>query len=275
MKSSTDFTEDEYEVQFETSVKAITNYLDALDAIESMEEGIIASKDEAVFSKLRDAANVALTVSKIESFPSFNHTVDGVTEIAIEFANVSDFFTGVSTKSSAVLTYPVQKDSMGGDYLHIDIVDEDVQFYCPLLDTSSVNQTADMDPIQCSTQIKISGSDLSDTIKHCKKVETEKNKSVEFRTHGDVMTVSSEDPTRGSVDKQFHATGPDSETDLGEKSVTVSLEYLKDIEKIISKADQVTIHIDDDYPIRIDIPIDDSGSAKVIYIISPRIKSEE
>ena len=276
MKSSQDFTEDEYDVQFETDVSYIRSYIDAVEAFESNEDGIIACDGDKIFTKLQDAANVALTLSKIESegFAMMEKTTDGLSKIGITFERVQGFFKGVSKKSSVVMTYPVQKESMGGNFMHIDILDEDVQFYCPLLDAGSVRNIPEMDPITCSTQIKVPGSDLRDAIKHCEKVETDGNKAVHFRTNEDVLVISSEDDTYGSVDKQFHATGPASEANLGNKETMISIDYLKDIKSIIAGAGEVTVHLDEEHPVRLDVPIDSQGNAKIVYIIAPRIQTE-
>lgn len=276
MKSSDDFEESEYDIQYETEVEYIVDYFEALDAIDTIEDGVVASDGEKVFTKIRDAANVALVVSKMgnKAFAAINHTADGLTKIGISFERVLDFFSGTSSKSSVVMTYPVTKDEMGGNYLHIDILDEDVQFYCPLLDVGSVSDIPDMDMISCSTRLDIPGKELKKTIKHCKKVETDKNKEVVFRTDDDKLIISSEDPTEGSVDKKFHAAGPSSEANLGQKETSVSLEYLKDIKDVIGSADEVTIHIDQEYPVRIDVPIGGGSGAKIIYVIAPRIESD-
>lgn len=275
MKSSQDFTEDDYDVQFETDVSYITDYFDAVEAFN--ESGIIACNGDMIFTKVQDPANVALTVSKIESegFNSIDKTVEGTSKVALEFERILDFFSGVSKKSSTVLTYPVEKDSMGGkQFIHIDVIDEDVQFYCPMIDLGSVADIPQMDPIQCAVQVDVPGSDLKKAIKHCEKVETDGNKAIDFQTENDRLVLKSEDKTYGSVEKQFHATGPSDDIDLGNKSTQISMDYLKDIKNIISSAEDVTVHLDDEHPVRLDVPIDDNGNAKIIYVIAPRIQSD-
>jgi len=276
MKSSEEFSEDDYDVQFETEVGYITDYFDAVEAYN--EDGIVVCDGDKVFTKVRDKANVAMTISKIEErgLAYLDKTTGSNSKMGLQFDRVLEFFSGIKSKSSVVMTYPVEKESMGGNqYLHIDILDEDVQFYCPLLNPSDVSDIPDVDPISCSTQIKVAGSELKKAIKHCMKVESDSNQKAIFRTKGDVLTVSSESKTHGSVDKKFHASGPASEVDLGDHKTTISLGYLNDIKNIIGSADEVTVHIDTDYPIRLDVPIDVEEDAKIIYIIAPRLKEGE
>lgn len=262
----------DYEVKFETDVDYIVKYFEALDAF--CDNGALLCDGEKLFTKIRDGANVALTVSKIEKggFIELESLASGLSKHGVDFNEVLDFFKGIKGSSSVVMKYPVNRKNR--TFIHIDIIDEDVQFYCPLKSLNAVSDTPDIDPVKTNTQINIPGSDLKSAITHCLKVETDQNKAIELKTSGNQFILESEDQVNGAVRKTFEAGGPSQDADLGNKSTTISMDYLDDIKNIIGGANEVTIHIDDDYPVRIDAPIDDEGYAKIIYIISPRISND-
>jgi len=52
-----------------------------------------------------------------------------------------------------------------------------------------------------------------------------------------------------------------------------SLDYLSDMSKAISKANEVTIHLGKDYPVKINFSVA-GGKGKVEYLLAPRIESD-
>jgi len=263
---------DEYGVQFETDVEYITNYFEALSDIR--DEGLLVCDGESLFTKVQDPSNVALAISKIQGsgLGSMDHQADGLVKEGLNFEKAEGFFDGVSKTNSVIISYPVERNN--AYYMHIDIVEEDVQFTCPLVGENSVPQPPDMDPIVCDTQVNIPGDDFKKAIKHCLKVKTEQNNGAYLTTGNDEFTIWTEDQVEGSVEKTFTASGPESQSMMKNKQTGISLQYLDDIKKTIGKSDEVTIHIDDEYPVRIDANLDDVGDAKIIYVIAPRIKDE-
>jgi len=261
-------TED-FDVQFETDVKYVMHYFEALEAFS--DEGLLMCDGKGIFTKVQDGAKVAMSVSKItgSSLTSLTKNSDGMSQYGIDFERIGEFLKGTSKTSPVILSYPVQRDSK--HYVHIDIVDEDVQFYCPLLAPDAISKPPDIDPVECETQISISGTEFKKAIDHCLKVRTDSNIGVVVSTEGNEFILRSRDQVQGAVEKKFQASGPSSDVDLGNKETTISLDYLSDIKKIIGRADEVTIHIEDNFPVRIDVPLDDVGDARIIYVIAPRL----
>jgi len=52
-----------------------------------------------------------------------------------------------------------------------------------------------------------------------------------------------------------------------------SLDYLSDISKIAGKADEVTIDLGKDYPLKLKLKIAE-GLGEVNYMLAPRVESE-
>lgn len=267
-----ELTEDDYGVQFETQVGYITNYFDALSALR--EEGVLVSDGDSVYTKLQDPSNVAMAISKIEGqgLESINTGNQDLVREGLNFERANDFFSGVNNTNTAIISYPVEE--AGANYMNIDILEEDVEFMCPLIDVNSVPKPPDMDPIVCDTQVSVPGSDMKKAIKHCMKVRTEKNTGAELKTEDNTFVIQSSDQVDGSVKKEFTASGPDSQATMQKKATIISLDYLDDIKNIIGSSDNVTLHIDDEYPVRIDVDLDDIGDAKIIYVIAPRLPEQ-
>ena len=267
-----ELTEDDYGVQFETQVGYITNYFDALSALR--EEGVLVYDGDSVFTKLQDPSNVAMAISKIEGegLDSINIGNQDLVREGLNFERANDFFSGVNSTNTAIISYPVEEG--GAHYMNIDILEEDVEFMCPLIDVSSVPQPPDMEPIVCDTQVSVPGSDFKKAIKHCMKVRTEKNTGAELKTEDNEFIIKSSDQVDGSVRKKFTASGPDSQSTMQKKETVISLDYLDDIKNIIGSSDNVTVHIDDEYPVRIDVDLDDIGDAKIVYVIAPRLPEQ-
>lgn len=263
---------DDYDVQFETDIAYASEYFEALSAMR--DEGVLIVSDSSVYTKIQDPANVALAISKIEEegLVSLEKRSDGLSKAGVNFERLNELFQGTNSTSPVILTFPVKRGS--ANTMHIDVVDEDIEFYYPLIDTGSVPQPPDMEPIACETQVSVPGTDLKSAINHCTKVESEQNTAVVFSTHSNKFTVSSEDQVKGSVEKTFTASGPASEVDLGDKKTTISLDYLNDVKQTLGASDDVTVHLDNDYPVRLDVVLDNEGNVKIIYVISPRIESK-
>lgn len=262
----------DWDVQFQTTVGYFTDFLDALDAFR--DEGQLIATDDAVFSDVVDPSNVGLAKSKVtgKAFDSFEHKSEDQTVVGVNFERTKDFLKNTGTSSTVTVTYPVMEGSQ--NYMHLDILDEDLQFNVPLVDKDAVPEAPQKEPISCETRVTIDGSSFKKVIRHCKKVESEQNSSVELETYGNVFKVSSVDKVKGSVEKEFNAGGPNSSETLPELETSIAMGYLDDIKNIVGSSESVTIHIDTDYPLRLDVDIDDGGDAKIIYVIAPRLDEQ-
>jgi len=262
-----------WKVQFETQKGYLDTYINAISAFR--EEGQVIATEDTIFSDVVDPSNVGMCKSKIsgKGLNTYESRFEGQHVIGVSFEQWSDRLSGISSNSNVVITYPVVKQ--GANLMNIDVVDEDLEINLPLIDKDSVPQAPQKDPISSDTKIKVTGSKLSDVIKHCKKVESDQNKAVHFRIADSTLEIYSEDPVKGSVSKKFHSSGPqDMESVDVEKETMISIDYLDDLQSVIPSKQDITMHIDDSYPIRLDFNIDDKGDAKVIYVIAPRLEQD-
>lgn len=264
--------EQDWIVQFETTAGYINSFIDGVSAIRP--EGQLIADDGAVYTDIKDATNVALTISRIKDsgFNSYEFRGEDEFKIGINFEQFDEYMTSVSKNSNVVCTYPIE--SGGPFYMHIDVLEEDLEMFLPLIDKDSVPQSADTDPISSDTRIKIDGSDFKEGVKHCMKVKSKQNNALTFRTDGNKFILESSDQTKGSISKTFASSGPSDSNNLGQKETIIGMDYVDDVKTVIGNSSEVTVHVDDEYPVRFDCNIDDTGDAKIIYIIAPRIAQE-
>ena len=263
-----------WKVQFETQKGYLDSFINAISAFR--EEGQVIATDDSIFSDVVDPSNVGMCKSKIsgKGLSTYNTKFEGQSIIGVNFEDWSDRLSGIPSSSNVIITYPVVQDG-GSMMMNIDAIDEDLEMNLPLINKDSVPQAPQKDPISSDTKIKVTGSKFKKAIKHCTKVESDQNKAVHFRVGGSALEIYSGDKVKGTVSKKFHSSGPeDIESIEVEKETMISMDYLDDLKSVIPSKQDITIHIDDEYPIRIDFNIDDNGDAKVIYVIAPRLQQQ-
>ena len=261
---------EENHVKFSTDVGYFDKFLEALEPLHG--EGILVFTDEAVYCKVADPANVAMCVSKLEGQSLNSLRVEGGDSIqaGVEFDELRNYLKGVSNNSELEVTWPVLVD--GRRYMRINIIDEDLQFDTTCIDTDSIRDPPDTDMISPPVRIVMSGKELKQAIKHADKVIGSEGNGVKFITRGDRLIVRTQDKVNGRFSKTFHQSGPSDEGNLGENSTIVSMDYLGDIKNVIGRASELTFYMNDDYPVRLDIELDNAGDAKIKYVIAPRLE---
>lgn len=263
--------EDEH-VQFSCTVKYLDTFISSVSAFR--DEGKLMFRSDNVFTKVSDPANVGMCMSKIEGRALNSLEVHDTDELvaALNFERILDCLSGVSGTSDVEVTWPV----VGGGtrMIRLDIIDEDLQFEINTINTDSVADMPDVDPLSHKSRIVVDGTKMKKTIKHADKMVSEDDKGIFFQTHDEQLQIITTDKTSGNFKRQFHNHDPSVEEEMDEHETSISIQYLKDIKNILAKGDAVTVHVKDDHPIRFDIDLDDAGDAQVVYVIAPRLKSE-
>lgn len=259
-------------VNFSCTVKYLDTFISSVSAFR--DEGKLMFKSDNVFTKVSDPANVGMCVSKIEGRALNSLSINGADQLiaGLNFERILDCLSGVSGTSDVEITWPV----IGGGtkMIRLDVVDEDLQFEINTIDTNSVADIPDVDPLSHKSRVVVDGTKLKKTIGHADKMVSVDDEGIYFETYGETLQVRTTDKTSGNFKRQFHNHDPSVEEDLGEHETAISIQYLKDIKNILAKGDSVTVHVKDDHPIRFDIDLDDGGDAQVTYVIAPRLESE-
>lgn len=255
--------------EFSTDKAYLDNYIQALEAYR--DEGIIKMTDDAIYSKVNEASNAAMCVSRIKgsALTNLNIESDDPVEIGVSFEKISNMLSGIPATSEIDITANWTDGSKM--YLVVEVLEEDLRMEIPLINKDHVPKIPKQDPIKHQTRIIVSGSDLKKALSHLDKVYDKDEGAIILRTEGNEFVMESSDKVEGSVKKTFRQSGPASDGGMGEHQTKISWGFMKDIKKTIGKAEEVEIHIKDNNPIRLDLSLDDVGDAKIIYLIAPRL----
>jgi len=268
---------DETEVEDEhVQFSCTTDYLDTfIDSVSSFrDEGKLVFTEDNIYTKVSDPANVGMCIAKIQgqALNSLNIYGDDQVTAGLNFEKVLDCLSGVSSTSDIEVTWPVT--SGGNRLMRLDVIDEDLQFEINTIDTNSVADIPDIDPLSHKSRITVDGTNLKKAIDNADKMVGKDDSGVHLETSDEKMELSSADKTSGKFTKQFYNNDPSVDEEFEQHETIISIAYLKDIKHILAEGDAVTVHIKDDHPVRFDVSLDNNGDAKVIYIIAPRLEKE-
>lgn len=263
---------DQPSVEFSTDVKYFDDFLGGLDAVR--DEGKLVAKDDGVFSKVAGPANVSMCVARIKGRALNGLTVENGDSVVmgLEFEKIQNLFKGVSSNSEMVYNFP-EVDN-GRQRIELEIVDEDIVFNKSALNPDTVPQPPKEDPLEFPTRIVVDGGELKKTITHSEKMLDPEEGSVVFGTEDNTFYVKTSDKVEGDFRKDFHQSGPSDGQGLGNHETEIGFGFLDDIKKPLGASNEVTVHIEDQKPIRFDVDLDDAGDAQIIYLIAPRVESE-
>jgi len=267
---SNDYTADDPHVNFATSVNYLDSILDALSVYR--EEGKFLFTKDRIYSKIVDPATVAMCAAAIEGQALNSLNLNGAEQMkaAVNFEDLQDCLGGASSTSEVEVTWPVSSGST--KFVSLDIIDEDMTFRIPALNEDAVKDMPNKDPIEHSTRIVISGKDLRKAMSNAG-IIIEEGDPIVLETFDSIFQVRASDKVDGEFSKQFYQNVSSDDEGIGEHQVSVNFKYLKDI-KVLSDAENITVHIKEDHPVRFDLNLDESEDAKIIYLIAPRVSGD-
>lgn len=207
-----------------------------------------------------DPANVAMVSLELgaDAFESYECT-DG--EIGLDMLKLVDIL-GMADKSDKIgleLDTETHKlrIKMGG-----------LSYVISLLDPSAIRKEPKTPNLELPAKVVLDGKDMRLAVRAAEKVSDHMALGVD----GDVFFMEAQ----GDTDQVRLQRTKDELIDLTSSGPTrslFSLDFLSDISKVTSKANEVTIHLGKDYPIKIDFELAD-GKVKVGYLLAPRIESD-
>jgi len=233
---------------------------DSIDAISTMvDEAKFRITPDGISVKAVDPANVAMVTFEMgrDAFDSFEAT-EG--ELGIDL-----------TKMNSIMDMADKNDNIE---LELDenahklvIKMRGLSYTMSLLDPSSIRKEPKVPALDLPARILVRGEDLKRAVKAAEKVS-------------DYMSMGIRDDTffmeaEGDTDKVLVEMTRDKLIDLKAEEVSslFSLDYLTDMSKIAGKADEVTIDLGKDYPLKLSLKVAD-GYGDVGYMLAPRVESE-
>ena len=234
-----------------TLVKAVTRLVS---------EARVHVNDEGIHVRAVDPANVAMVIVNLprESCEGFAPPENGNLTIGLDFARVEDFLKSAKKKDTAIFRVVHDENKLA-------IKVGNIEYSLSLIDPSSIRIEPGIPELELPAKVVLDGKQFKDAINTVDKV-------------GDHVTLMTDENgfymyTQGDVDSiKFHMGEMELIEFNKEKAKSMfSLEYLKELTKILGPGDIVTVKLGDNYPVWLTFDVAD-GMLKVEYILAPRIE---
>jgi len=234
---------------------------DSIEAISTLvDEAKLRLSKDGISIKAVDPANVAMISFDLhpDAFDVYECT-DG--EIGLNLETLMDILTMTERSDKIELKLDPEAHNllltMGG-----------LAYTLSLIDLSAMRKEPKVPSLELPAKVKLKGSDLRLAIKAAEKVSDHLALGVD----GSTFFMEAESDTNRV---KFQLT-KDELVDLnasGPARSLFSLDYLSDMSKAISKANEVTVQLGKDYPVKINFSVA-GGKGKVEYLLAPRIESD-
>ncbi len=242
--------------------KAIINAAVLKDAIEAVSTLVDEAKfritKDGISARAVDPANVAMVAFDLKAgaFESYQAT-EG--EIGIDLNRLNDILGMTSDKVELSLNEETRK---------LEIRSGSLAYTLSLLDPSSIRKEPKVPNLELPAKIVLNGSELKRAVKAAEKVSDHmalgvRDKTFYVEAEGDLDKVRLDLPESSLISIQS----------TGNVRSLFSLDYLNDLAKSLGKAEQVTIDLGTDYPVKFTFNIA-GGNGTVTYLLAPRIESE-
>lgn len=217
--------------------------------------------EEGIRTRAVDTANVAMVALdlKPDAFSSFEATPG---ELGIDIAKMKNIIAMMGKGDTLHLSLPENGHklelSFGG-----------YKYSITLLDVNTIRKDPNPPTIELPGTIILSGNTLNNAIKAAAVISDKIALGIDAAANTFFMEAE------GDTD---HIRLELSGDELGglvtaEARSLFSLDYLKDMGKVMSRADRVEIHIGIDHPVKFSFDIAD-GNGHVEYLLAPRIEAD-
>ncbi|MCK8519517.1 DNA polymerase sliding clamp [Methanoculleus sp. 7T] len=237
-------------------------FRESIDAIAALvTECRLHAADDHIWTRAVDTANVAMVSLDLRStaFSSFSAT-DG--ELGLDITKMKNIL-GMMGK---------------GDALTLNLLDEDrklelsfggYRYSLTLLDVNTIRKDPNPPAIDLPGKAVISGDALNSAIKAAAVISDK----IALGIDPDAMTFYME--AEGDTDHIKLALGEDELVALNPVRARslFSLDYLKDMGRVMARADAVEVYLGIDHPVRFAFDIAD-GNGHVEYLLAPRIEAD-
>ena len=208
-----------------------------------------------------DTANVAMISLELGA-PAFSAYSAGDSQIGLDIGKMKTVVGMMEKGDSLSLDLPE------GAY-KMELAFGSYKYSISLLDVNTVRKDPNLPSIQLPGKVVISGAALNNAIKAASVVSDK----IAFGINPEKQTFYMEaDGDTDHINLEIKST--DLKTFIpAEARSLFSLDYLKDMGRVMSKAEEVEIHIGKDHPVKFVFSIA-GGEGKVEYLLAPRIESD-
>jgi proliferating cell nuclear antigen len=232
---------------------------DAIEAVSSLVDEVKFSiSEKGVELKAVDPANVAMVSLKIgsEAFEFFKTTPG---EIGVDLVRFTDVLSMADKGENVQL-------ELDEENRKLKIGVGSLSYTLSLIDPSAIRKEPKIPELDLPAHVTLHGSELRRAVKAAEKVSDH----VVLGVSDDVFFMEA----KGDIDS-LRLNIPSTELlglKPGEARSLFSLDYLEDMSKSIGKAQEVTLELGMDYPLRVGFKI--GQAIEVNYLLAPRIEQE-
>jgi proliferating cell nuclear antigen len=181
--------------------------------------------------------------------------------IAIDLTRLKETIKGISKEGLVQL-------NLNQETRKLELTNGAYCYKLSLLDPSSIRKEPKVPNLDLPGKIVLNGCLLKKAVTDGSKVSdhirlTASKESFKMMAEGDLDSFTAEHPETELI----------SITADRDVSSLFSLDYLKDIMKVLGESEKVTINLGTDYPAKFSMPLA-GGCGTVTYLIAPRIESE-
>ncbi|HOJ97002.1 MAG TPA: DNA polymerase sliding clamp [Methanospirillum sp.] len=237
-------------------------FKDTVDALSALvTECRLHVSETEVWARAVDTANVAMIILtlKKEAFSQYEATTE---EIGLDIAKLKNTYSMMGKASDIHLEHPDGANK-------IEVTFEGYHYSITLLDSNTIKKDPNAPGIQLPGQVTISGSELYNVIKSASIVSDKIWFIIEPEKKEFVLYAEGDSD---NIRRSFSAGEVISSNWESAKSL-FSIDYLKDMGKVISHAEKVTIDLGIDHPVKFSFEIA-GGNGQVEYLLAPRIEAD-
>lgn len=247
----------------------LETYLKAIKALTN--EAFIRIYEDKIETIVVDTANVAMVNTTIDQmgFDAFPEEGDiplssVPVKLGVDIAKMFGYVTNLGADIELKFYYDEELNGKG----KISMATGKEAFSMGLLDGRTMKKEPNVPGLALDTVGKVKGTDLSSAIKKAEMVSDKvffrmypDKKLIELFAHGD-------DDYLKPIDEVVSLEGDVQAIAL------FSMDYLKDMMKVVGKSDEVTIRLKDDHPIKMLGSFPDVN-VEVMYFLAPRIEHDD
>jgi len=237
-------------------------FREAIDAISALvPECRLHTADNGISTRAVDTANVAMISLELkkEAFDSYKATKS---QVGVDISKMKNIFNMMGKGDLISLELPENAQKM-------QLSVHGYQYSITLLDTNTIRKDPNQPTINLPGKLTISGDNLNNAIKAAAVISDKIAIGINPKDETFYMIAE------GDTDNIRREFGKDELKSLtpNEARSLFSLDYLKDMGKVMSKAAEVEIFLGLDHPVRFSFDIA-NGNGHVEYLLAPRIEAD-
>jgi len=237
-------------------------FRDSIDALSALvSECRLHTDENAIRTRVVDTANVAMVSLELkqEAFDSFSATP---AEVGIDIAKIKNILGMMSKGDMLTLSLP-------DDERKLELSFRGYRYSITLLDVNTIRKDPNPPTIELPGKVVIAGNALNSAIKAASVISDK----IALGIDPEIMSFYME--AEGDTDHIKLALGKDELFALSPVRARslFSLDYLKDMGKVMAKSGEVEVALGIDHPVKFSFDIAD-GNGHVEYLLAPRIEAD-